>query len=112
MIRSNSIDLENEHLLSMSQAATFLSKKLPGRRGGRPIHTSTLHRWTTRGLKGVRLEVMCAGGTRFTSIPAIERFFVRLGSDVARDTSSESIASSDRSRRIAQAEKELAAAKF
>ena len=112
MINSESIRLENEDLLSMSQAATFLSDKLPGRRGGRPIHTSTLHRWSTRGLKGVRLEVLCAGGTRFTSVPAIERFFVRLGGDVARDTASESISGSDRSRRIAQAEKELAAAKF
>jgi hypothetical protein len=42
----------------------------------RPVHVSTLWRWVTRGLRGVRLETTMVGGARVTSLSALERFFI------------------------------------
>jgi hypothetical protein len=68
------IDPNTETLLSLTQAA----KHLPRRRGGRPVHTSCVYRWTTTGCKGVILESIQIGGTRCTSKEALARFFQRL----------------------------------
>jgi hypothetical protein len=59
------IDLANEKLLSLSQAA----RSLPG-----PPHPNTLWRWHQRGVRGVKLETVLIGGRRFTSFEALERF--------------------------------------
>lgn len=64
----------DETLLSLAAAAA----ELPRRRRGKPTHVSTLHRWATRGLRGVRLEVLRVGGTTCTSREALQRFFTRL----------------------------------
>ena len=61
------IDVQSEHLLTMSQAA----KAIPG--GG--IHISTLWRWRIRGIHGVKLETATIGGKRMTSREALARFF-------------------------------------
>jgi hypothetical protein len=50
---------------------------IPGRHGQK-IHTSTLFRWASVGIKGVVLETVPIGGTRCTSIEALQRFFNRL----------------------------------
>ena len=42
---------------------------------GRRVHPSTLHRWRLRGTRGIRLETLLAGGTRYTSVEALNRFF-------------------------------------
>jgi len=42
---------------------------------GRRIHPSTLHRWRLRGTRGVKLETLLVGGTRYTSVEALNRFF-------------------------------------
>lgn len=65
----------HERLLTLSQAA----KTLPCRRGDRPTHPSTLFRWATDGLRGVKLEVVQVGGTKCTSREALARFFAALG---------------------------------
>lgn len=67
-------DLLSERTLTLSQAA----KTLPRRRGGRPTHASTLFRWATEGLRGVKLEIVQVGGTKCTSREALSRFFARL----------------------------------
>lgn len=74
------IDLYSETVISLRDAA----KSLPGR-NGRKVHISTLYRWTTRGLKGVRLETVHVGGIVCTSQEALQRFCDRLSeSDVTR----------------------------
>jgi HEAT repeat protein len=65
--------LFDEELLTLSQAA----KALPAVGGSRP-HTSTLWRWSRKGVKGVRLETRRLGGRIFTSREALERFATAL----------------------------------
>ena len=60
------IDAFTEELLSLSQAA----KIIPGR-----PHVLTVHRWSRKGLRGVRLETVVIGGKRFTTTAALNRFF-------------------------------------
>lgn len=66
--------IQNESLIPLTDAARLM----PCRRGGRPTHVSTLFRWTTRGLRGIRLEYVQVGGTKCTSREALGRFFERL----------------------------------
>lgn len=44
----------------------------------RDIHLSTVYRWCTRGIRGVRLEYVQVGGVRATSEAAVVRFFETL----------------------------------
>src|SRR3954463_11621617 len=67
------IDLASESPIPFSQAAAHLP-----RRRGRKTAVSTLHRWATHGLRGVVLETIQVGGTRCTSLAALQRFFDRL----------------------------------
>jgi hypothetical protein len=71
-----SIDLRNESILSLSQAARMLP---PGRRG-RPVTLSCLIRWVLDGVNTtvgkVRLDVRM-GGRWITSVEAMERFAAR-----------------------------------
>lgn len=59
------IDITTETPLSLADAA----KILPGR-----PHLSTVWRFATRGVRGVRLESFMSGGRRFTSVEEIHRF--------------------------------------
>ena len=54
------------------------AKRLPRRRAGRPVNRATLYRWATRGLHGIRLEVIQIGGTTCTSKTALQAFFNAL----------------------------------
>jgi len=65
--------LGEEHLLPMQEAA----KLLPLRRG-RLVGYSTLMRWCTDGIRGIRLESIPVGGRRCTSREALQRFMKRL----------------------------------
>ena len=53
------------------------AKALPPRNGKR-VHFRTLYRWTTQGVRGVRLETLPLGGTLATSREALERFFAEI----------------------------------
>jgi len=66
------IDVNNETLLSFTEAAARLSA------GGRRLHVATIHRWATRGIRGVRLECAKVGRYRVTTADAIERFVAEL----------------------------------
>ncbi len=70
------IDITLEKPIPLTQAAAHV----PRRRRGRKTSGSTLYRWATRGLRGVVLETLQVGGTRCTSLGALQRFFDRLSS--------------------------------
>lgn len=68
------IDLATETVISLTEA----TKHLPRRRAGKKPHVTCLYRWTTAGCRGVVLESIQVGGTRCTSVEAIQRFIERL----------------------------------
>jgi hypothetical protein len=72
------INIDAESLLTLSEATKFISVRF---RNGRPLHLSTLHRWSLRGIRGVRLESIVVCGTKCTSVEALQRFFTRLAGD-------------------------------
>jgi hypothetical protein len=88
----------HERRLTLSQAARHLN-----------LHVSTVWRWQLRGVRGVRLETILLGGTRYTSHEALERFTTACTAaadgrvPAARTTT-------QRQRQIEQAERELAEA--
>jgi hypothetical protein len=69
-----SIELRNETLLTLTQAA----RMLPPSRRGRPVHLSCIYRWILDGVKTphgkIRLEAIRLGGRWLTSVEALERF--------------------------------------
>jgi hypothetical protein len=69
-----SIDPFAEEILTLSQAA----KRLPRLRDDRPVAPSTLWRWATAGLRGIRLETIRVGGATCTSREALGRFLDAL----------------------------------
>jgi hypothetical protein len=76
------IDPLTETLRSFAEAA----KRLPTLRGSKPVNTSTVWRWTKRGVRArngvpVRLEAIKVGGTCCTSDQALLRFFRALSAD-------------------------------
>ena len=94
------IDPTSKQLLTFRQ----LAETLPRRRGDRPTHVSTLHRWRSRGLRGVKLEAVRVGGTWATTAEAFNRFVNQLtalesGQETAV-TPSASKSSKDASRRL------------
>jgi hypothetical protein len=70
--------LAGEQLRSFAAAA----RELPSRTGGH-AHATTLWRWATAGAKSplgvrVRLERVRIGGTWYTSLESLQRFFAAL----------------------------------
>src|SRR5690242_14312428 len=80
-----------------------ISNILPDRDGKR-IHVGTLHRWRTRGLRGVRLHSVKLGGRWHTSVQALQRFFDSL-------TDQDSMTAADSGARPDASEHALAALK-
>lgn len=68
------IDVTRETLITFSE----LARLLPRRRGDRPVHVATIHRWRSRGLKSICLEGVRVGGAWHTSWEAFRRFTDRL----------------------------------
>ena len=68
------ISIDKEKLVTFAQAA-----KLVPSRTGRTLHVTTIHRWASAaGARGVRLESVLVGGTRMTTVEAVQRFVDRL----------------------------------
>jgi hypothetical protein len=63
------IEFKSEKLITFRQLIQSLPK-----RDGRSVHISTIHRWRSRGSKGVRLEAIRVGGSWMTSHEAFQRF--------------------------------------
>lgn len=63
------IDVTTEELVLFRKAGASIESN---------PHISTLHRWRLRGVRGIRLESILIGNTRFTSLEAIARFIAAL----------------------------------
>lgn len=66
--------LLEEHLLTISEAARQLPTK---------VSNNAIWRWCTRGVRGVKLESVKIGGTRFTSSRALRTFLERCNEEDA-----------------------------
>jgi len=69
-----SINFRRESLLTLKDAA----EQLPGRTPGKSMTYETIRQWIEHGRRGIRLESLTIGGTRYTSYEALERFIARL----------------------------------
>ena len=96
-------DLEAETVVSLSDA----TKHLPRRRRGKRPHLATLYRWSTNGVRGVKLEVIRVGSTLCTSLEALQRFCDRC---TTGDPDTPVATTKERKREIDRSEKELAEA--
>jgi hypothetical protein len=68
------IDPLKEETLNLGRAC----RRLPSLRRDRPVAPSTLWRWATNGVRGIRLETVQIGATTCTSVEALRRFFAAL----------------------------------
>jgi hypothetical protein len=101
------IDISLEETLSLTEAA----KCLPCRRKGARPNVATLYRWAQTGCRGVRLETICIGATRCTSMEALQRFFDALTAQADRQQAVQTpMATRGRQWQIDAAEKRLARA--
>lgn len=98
------LDLENEDVISISEAA----RSMPGGR----VHPSTIFRWATKGCSGTVLETARSGGKRVTTRQAVRRFNERLtaGNSATAHQPVNHHNADARQRSLAQAERELQAA--
>lgn len=64
-------DLAKESLQDLNFARRYWMPK----KDGTPVSPSTMQRWTTTGIDGVRLSVVYVGRKPHTSQAAIQRFF-------------------------------------
>lgn len=101
------IDIFAEEVVSLADA----TKRLPKIRNGKNLHLSTLFRWAQGGKLAndgsrVRLETIQLGGTKCTSLEALQRFFDRLTGNQEVVTPP-SITRREAQRRHEQAMKEL-----
>ena len=87
------IDIQNEDLVLLKE----MPKRLPGR-NGKPPAISTLWRWSTTGVKGVKLETILVGGQRYSSLEAFRRF-VAAG-NLSNVVSTSSIKTGERSNQL------------
>ena len=65
------VDFEREKPVSMAKAAHIYS-----------VSVSTVHRWRSRGIRGVTLETARLGGKRVTTREALSRFHQRVTESV------------------------------
>ena len=64
------IEIALEEPISLTEA----TKHLPCRRKGVRPNVATLYRWAQVGCRGVRLETLCVGATRCTSLECSSGF--------------------------------------
>ena len=101
------IDISLEETFSLAEA----TKGLPCRRKGKRPNVATLYRWAQVGCRGVRLETICIGATRCTTMEALQRFFDELTARAEHRLVTEFPGkTATRRRQIEAAEKRLAAA--
>lgn len=97
------IDISSEKVVSLVEATCHL----PRRRQGKRPNVATIYRWSQNGVRGIVLETIQVGGTRCTSIEAIQRFCDRLTNPVACQPAESAVARTRRrERQEALAEKE------
>ena len=82
---------------------------IPRRRGGARLALPTLWRWSTRGVRGIRLRIVRIGSTPATTEQWLHEFFAALG-EPANAVAHPAQQSAQRQREIAAAQARLAAA--
>ena len=97
------IDLSSEELIPLRE----VPRVLPPRPTGKRVHISACYRWTSRGLQGVRLETLKVGGTRYTSIEALQRFAERTSSAEPLATQANHPGTRTRQKQMALAERKV-----
>jgi hypothetical protein len=104
------IDLRNEEVLSLAEVTKLAC--FQRRRGGKRLNVATVWRWCSTGVKGVVLETVMLGGTRATSVEAVERFVDTLTIQQAhqRPAPQPTRTTAQRTKAIEAAERRLAAA--
>lgn len=75
------LNIHDEEIISFTEA----TRRLPRRRKDKRPHVATIYRWAQRGCRGVFLETIQVGGTRCTSVEALQRFFDRLSRGTSSD---------------------------
>ncbi len=70
------LNLKTDELIPLAQVPRL--RCWPRRRNGKKLHAATVHRWAQQGVRGIRLAVVQCGGTRCTTIGALEDFLRRL----------------------------------
>ncbi len=68
------IDISTEKLVT----PTEITKHVPRRRAGKKCNVATVYRWMQIGIHGIRLESLVCGGSKCSSIEALQRFFDAL----------------------------------
>ena len=63
------INHQAESMMTLAEASEYLRPMRPN------IATSTLYRWTLKGVRNIALEFVQVGGIRLTSKQALDRFF-------------------------------------
>lgn len=100
------IDPQKEVLLTLSQATSLI----PSSRSGKKTSPSTLFRWASRGLQGVRLETLKVGGARRTSREALTRFYLALSAQAGlKESTPATLPTSERQDEIDRATARVAA---
>ncbi len=102
------IEIASERLVTLTRA----TRHLPERRCGKKPSPATLWRWATKGCKGIILETLMVGGTRCTSLEALQRYFDALtaAAESGQPPVSQSpLLTKSRQRQIEEAERRLAA---
>ena len=79
------IDISSEAVVTLTEA----THHLPRRRKGKRPAVSTIFRWAQHGCRGIRLETIQVGGSKCTSIEALQRFFDRLTAAAHPETPTE-----------------------
>ena len=72
------LDLDREEYIPLRVAAKLVPS---GRNPGKPVHVSTLFRWTKKGVRGKRLTTYLIGAYRYTTKAALDRFLAELNED-------------------------------
>jgi hypothetical protein len=97
------IDSQIEQLITLREAAATL----PRRRASKKTSVSTLYRWASSGVRGVRLETLRVGGSLLTSREAMQRFYEACTAQGGGPPAPAARTTAARQRAIAAAEKEL-----
>lgn len=81
------IDIATDELISIREAARLV----PGRRGRRGVHPTTVYRWIAGTPDGTRLETVMIGGSRYTTLAAMREFAAACAAraDASRDSAEE-----------------------
>lgn len=95
------IDVNTEKLIRLSDVPKL--PWLPDRPGGQLLSVQSVYMWSTRGIRGAKLETLAMGGTRCTTQAALLRFFERLSllaTDEKAPTAAELRRADERARKV------------